>query len=202
MRVELHLHTNRYSGCSTATPSEMMKRLIELGYGAVYITEHDATWSDWEIAQIQSGYPEIRIFPGLERSLGSPVRHVLVLGTTDTRYLRLTTEREILDKARDEGLLTVLAHPFRWDGGAEMLEAGLLPDALEHRTNNHDAPPARVAETMAQRYNLALVNSGDTHGVGMLGRFWVETDRSLENADDIRREILNGRYRNRTSEET
>ena len=29
MKVELHLHTSRYSGCSRCTPAEMLERLEE-----------------------------------------------------------------------------------------------------------------------------------------------------------------------------
>ena len=65
MKVELHLHTFRYSGCSTATPQQLMAELIRCGYEAVYITEHDTMWSDWEIDNLQKEFPQIRIFPGV-----------------------------------------------------------------------------------------------------------------------------------------
>ncbi len=48
MKVELHLHTTRYSGCAVATGGELMERMVEIGYEAVFITEHDAVWSDGE----------------------------------------------------------------------------------------------------------------------------------------------------------
>ncbi len=147
MKVELHCHTSRYSGCATATPAELLKRMAETGYEAVYLTEHDTVWSDWEIAQLQAGFPTIRVFPGIERSIGSePARHIVILGTNDRGYLELKTEADVLKKARDEGNLTVLAHPLRWGGGEEMLQAGNVPDALEYRTGNHDVSLAGRAE--------------------------------------------------------
>jgi len=198
MKVELHCHTSRYSGCATATPAELMERLVQTGYEAVFLTEHDAVWPDWEIAQLQDGWPDIRIFGGVELSLpGDPMVHLLVLGTSDPAYLALRAEpAAILDKARTEGHLTVLAHPFRWAGAAEMLEAGLLPDALEHLTRNHDAPRAAVAKAQAERLGLAIVNAGDTHGLDFLNHFWIETDQPLAKPDDIRAAILNRAYVN------
>ena len=203
MKVELHCHTNRYSGCARSTPAELMERMIELGYSAVYITEHDAVWADWEIEQLQAGFPGIRIFPGLEKSIidEEHVKHILVLGTTDPAYLALDDETAVLAKARAEGHLSVLAHPFRWPGGGYMLAAGHLPDALEHRTGNHDATRAKIAADSAEQYNLRMVNSGDTHGVEMLGRFWIETFEPIEKPDDIRGIVAAGAYRNCAAEE-
>ena len=198
MKVELHLHTSRYSGCARNTPSELVERMIELGYDALFITEHDAVWSPFEITQLQEGYPQIRVFPGMERSFGQTVyRHILVLGTSDPAYLAIRTEKELIDKARAEGHLTVLAHPFRWEGGEELLASGVRPDALENRTNNHDAAGARQAEAAANRYDLSLVNAGDTHALDFLGKFWIETARPLKQADDIRRIVLASDYVNK-----
>lgn len=197
MKVELHLHTNRYSRCASATPGEFMDRLIRTGYEAVYITEHDAVWSEWEIAQLQQGYPGMRIFPGVELSLsGDSLQHLVVLGTTDAAYLFLDDPAEILAKARAEGHLTILAHPFRWEGAARILDLGLRPDVLEHRTGNHSAAEAARAEAVAENLGLRLVNAGDSHGLGSLNRFWIETDHSLKKANDIRRIVLNEAYVN------
>lgn len=197
MKVELHLHTTRYSACAVNTPQEMMRRLVDAGYEAVYITEHDAFWSDEELAQLRAAVPGLRIFPGVELSLGR--HHLLVLGTNDPAYLSLDSEAEAVEKARDERHLTVLAHPFRWEGGAEMLEAdeeSLLPDAIELRTPNQDAAQAQAAAEAAGRLNLSLVNAGDAHALDFIDRFWIETLRPIELADDIRNIVIDGAYGN------
>ena len=197
MKVELHLHTNRYSTCAVNTPEEMMHRLLAAGYNAVYITEHDAVWRDRELAKLQRGFPDLRIFPGVEVSITS--HHVLVLGTNDRAYLNISDETELLEKARADGHLTILAHPFRWGGGAMVLQQGLLPDAIEHQSCNHDPDAARESLGIADRLELPLVNTGDAHGVEMLGRYWVETARPIESANVIRTIIARRQYVNRTS---
>jgi len=199
MKVELHLHTCRYSGCARATPTELMGKLISAGYEAVFITEHDAIWRDWELDHLQSEFPDIRIFPGMELSLGNdvmPLQHLLVLGANDPEYLLMGDLAEILDKARAAGHLTVLAHPARWPGGAQMLEEGLLPDALEYYTGSHTPPQAAQAAEIAARLRLPLVNSGDVHALDFIDRFWIETDRPLEKRGDIRSIVLSGAYAN------
>jgi len=201
MKVELHLHTSRYSGCATATVQQLMKLLIDTGYGAVYITEHDAVWRDWELEAIQQEFGAIRIFPGVEVTVSNdPLQHLVVLGTNDPAYLQLTSA-EILHRSRDAGHLTILAHPFRWSGAGEMLEEKLLPDALEYQTCNHDAAQACKAKMTAQRLRVPLVNAGDVHALDFVGRYWIETRRPIEKADDIRQIILGGEYANCSRDE-
>ena len=196
MKTELHLHTNRYSACSRNSPTELMTRLIETGYGAVYITEHDSVWDDYELDELRGRFPRIRIFPGMEITLD--MQHLLVLGTNDPDYLKMKDTGAILARAKTKGHLTILAHPYRWDGGAAMLDEGLLPDAIEYRTFNQDGPNSERAMARAKELSLPLVNAGDTHALDALDRFWIETDRPIENPRDIRQIILNGEYAMKT----
>src|ERR1035437_9326511 len=115
MKVELHAHTVRYSQCATLTTSELVMSLVEQGYDAVYITEHDAVWPEEDLEYLRRKFPWVRIFGGLERTVEAC--HILVLGTSDNAYLKMTDARSVLDAAREQGHLSVLAHPFRWPGG-------------------------------------------------------------------------------------
>ena len=197
----MHLHTNRYSACAKATPAELIERLIQTGYEAVYMTEHNTVWSRNEIKQLQQGFPDIQIFPGVELSTGTKkMQHLLILGTTDRAYTEIDNVAEILKKAGEEGHLSVLAHPFRWEGGVEMLDSGLLPDAIEYGTTHHSPEQASVAARTAQGLGLPTVNVGDVHGLDYINRYWIETDKPLIKAGDIRSAVLNRAYVNRTGE--
>jgi len=178
-----------------------MERMIQLGYEAVYITEHNAVWSDVELTQLQTGFPDIRIFPGVELSVGYHLMlHVVVLGTNDPGYLKLRDPEDVFHRATDHGHLAILAHPFRWAGADELLEAGIVPHALEHRTPNHPHDEQQdMAAVAAERFATPLVNAGDVHSTTMLGQCWIETDAPIRRATDIRRIVLNGHYVNCTS---
>ncbi|MCE5325283.1 MAG: PHP domain-containing protein [Planctomycetaceae bacterium] len=200
MKVELHLHTSRYSGCAANSPAESMQRLIELGYGAVYITEHDRVWTPFELDDLREQFPNIKIFGGVELTVGfARMQHLLVLGTSDPGYIDLAGEEEaILKKARHDGHLTVLAHPFRWKEDETMMDRGNNPDAIEYLTCNHDAPEMKAqSKAAATRFHVRLVNSGDVHRLDFMGRFWIETLQPLAEAEDIRRIVLRREYRNR-----
>lgn len=201
MKVELHLHTNRYSACARNRPDEMLAALAAAGYGATFLTEHDAVWPDAEIEALQAAFPGVRIFPGVELGLGAnATQHLLVLGTNDPAYLRMTGPAEILAAAKAAGHLTVLAHPMRWPKGADMLEEGHLPDALEGCTSNQDPDRAAIAGGVAERLGLKVLNSDDAHGVEQVGRFWIETARPVERAGDLRPIVLDGAYTNHMRE--
>ena len=175
-----------------------MERLIQDGYGAVFLTEHNDVWGHWALAELQAAYPQIRIFPGVEIALGDGRTHLLVLGTEDRAYLRMPQAADIIERARGEECLTVLAHPFRWPEASKVLSDPILPDAIEWWTGNHtDDLWAGQSEQAAHRLGLRLVNAGDVHALEMANRFWIETFEPVEQARDLRSIILQGHYVNR-----
>jgi predicted metal-dependent phosphoesterase TrpH len=196
MKVELHAHTVRYSQCATLTASELMMSLVEQGYDAVYITEHDAVWPEQDLAYLRRKFPWMRIFGGVERTVEAC--HILVLGTSDEAYLKISDARVLLDTARQQGHLTVLAHPFRWPGADKILWDGLRPEAMEWRTPNHNEEAGQESRKYSASFRIPLVNSGDVHAAAMIGKFWIETNHDLDAPDDIRPIVLGGAYYNRT----
>lgn len=196
MKVELHLHTSRRSPCGRCGPEELIAQLIAAEYDAVYLTEHDAVWPANERRALQRKFPAIRIFPGIECTIGEPWQgqHLVVLGTDDPEYARLSEPSEVLAKARIDGHLTVLAHPLRRPRSADILWMGLHPDALEGRTCNHDEARGHAIARTAARLGLPLVNAGDVHRVTHVDRCWIQTRYGLEHPDDIRDVVLSRAY--------
>jgi predicted metal-dependent phosphoesterase TrpH len=202
MKVELHCHTSLYSACASGSPREIFQAYIAHGYDVVYLTEHHRMWRPHELAEAQATFPQLRILPGVELNLVmEPLTHLLVLGATDAEYLMIDNPAKVLEKARTEGHLTVLAHPCRWEGGAYILDQGLRPDAIEYRTCNQEFTQAVAARDLAERLKLPFVSAGDTHVVDMVGRYWIETSEPIEQADDIRRIVLAGKYQCHSKEE-
>lgn len=173
-----------------------MRGLIAYGYQAVYLTEHDTLWPAAELAELQAQWPQIRIFPGVELSVEGG-GHLVVLGADDSHYLCTRDPAMLLELARAQGHLTVLAHPYRWDDRDAILRYRLKVDAIELRTNNHDAHGGKKSQKASRKYHLPMVNAGDIHAPEMLNRFWIETDRDLLVADDIRGIVLESCYANR-----
>ena len=198
MKVALHLHTCRYSLCASDEPEAMLDACVRRGFDAVFLTEHDQVWPARPLDELRGQFPQLRILPGIERSIED--HHLLILGSNDAEYLRMRHFGAIFGRARRLGHLTVLAHPYRWFGGSDVLEERDLPDAIEHWTGNQQGEPAVRAAAAAGKLGLPLVFADDAHSTGTVGRFWVETHRPFETAGQLREIILGGAYDNRRSD--
>ncbi len=198
MKVEIHSHTEVYSQCSNIPPKELVAMAEASGYDALFITEHQRVWPRNDLAELREMCENIRIFGGIEISL--PWRQdLLVLGAEDPIYETLRTPEEVLAQACADGLLTVLAHPFRFCD--TLPDFCRLVDAIETRTCNHSEPESlEAAHRYAEQYRLAEVYSSDAHGLNFMNKFWIETTARFRSAQDFRNLILSGHYENRTRE--
>jgi len=200
MKVELHCHTSRFSLCAINTPDEMLTRLVEEQYDAVFLTEHDALWSSHDIAFMQKRHPKIKVFPGLElthhHDEGEGISHMLILGTTDPAFLFITDQADLIAHAQKSGCTTIAAHPYRWAGANKLLQHPALPDAIEGFTPNHPPDKATLAHKTAKELSLSTVNTSDAHSVDFLGKFWVETNIDFETPQQLREIIIAREYKN------
>ena len=196
MKVALHVHTSKYSGCAIADPYRMVEEYANCGFGALFLTEHDIIWPAGELAELQESFPDITIYPGLEMTFyqSDSLIHLLVLGVSDPDYLYIATPGALLQRASDDGLLTVLAHPYRYEGSDEILHRGIYPDALEYRSNTHLGSQTDKARESASRYSIRLVNGDDAHRCEDVGHFWIETDKPFQSPHELRSVVLEGAY--------
>jgi hypothetical protein len=193
MKVQLHLHTSRYSFCAVESPTRMLAELCRLRYDAVFLTEHDALWSQPELKELREQFPQIAIYPGLERSVQG--QHLLILGAQDPTFLEIDDMQEILSLARRQDLPTILAHPFRWQGGDAVLRSGLeLPDAIELKTCNQQGPALLSAAAGAGALSLPTVNADDAHSLDMLGQYWIRTREDFSTPQELRQILVTGAY--------
>ena len=197
MKVALHVHTNLYSICSKTPPEHILREYVICGYDVVFITEHDAIWSPQELDEMRAKFPELKIFSGLELTLFQPnsLAHLLILGATDDDYLYMASPDQVVDAAKENDLLTVLAHPYRYEDSDEMLRRGIYPDAIEYRTNTHHKEEHAIKSAkFAEEHSIKLVNSDDAHRVQDIGNYWIETDRAINTPSDLRSIVLDGDY--------
>ncbi len=199
MKIELHFHTSRYSACSVLSPEEAFEAARGAGYEAVFVTEHNALWTPAELADARESCPGLGIFSGVEVTLDEELlQHMLILGADDPEYLHIRDPFAVVEKARGDGLLTVMAHPCRYPGACELLDRGLRPDAIEHCTCNQEFDRCADARALAARLGLPMVNAGDVHGLDMIGRHWIETAAPVEDPRALRELVLRGAYENRS----
>jgi hypothetical protein len=196
-KIELHCHTAPRSRCAESPADELMEAYEEAGYAVVFITDHDTVWSNDELSALRARHSSLTIIPGIERTVGRGLEHLLILGTNDPSYLATRQEDILINKARADGLLTVLAHPFIMPESAEMLRRGIHPDAIEYRTGSQGVRDAKKAHTVSLALKRPLLNSGDVHHTSQVNQFWIETLGEVRSISDLRGIILGGAYGNR-----
>ncbi len=195
MKVELHSHTSRYSGCSVIHPRELVAMAERTGYDVVFVTDHGRVWNRKQLAEFREWSDNVRVLPGIEISFPDRV-DMLILGADSPVYERLATPSEILAQACHDGYLTIICHPFRWL--KQLPDYCTMADAIEIRTCNHpDDIQKEAALEYAERYHLAPLYASDAHGLNFMNRFWIETEVPFETPGELRRLILSGQYQNR-----
>lgn len=192
MRVELHAHTNAHSACSPVPPGHLAAVARAMGYDALFLTEHHRVWPERELARLQESVEDLTLLPGIEITVEQGV-DILVLGAQDPVYESLKTPGEVFGQACHDGLPTVIAHPYRW---ADALpDFCKLADAIEVRSCHHfRAEQTQAAETYAAENHQAPVYAGDVHGLNYLNRFFIETHKELDSAQELRRLLLTKQY--------
>lgn len=109
MIIDLHVHTNRYSKCSSLAPDTAILRAKERKLDGICFTEHNAVWDKKEIRHLSERHNYL-ILRGMEISTG--YGHILVFGLDSYRK-----EMENIDQlraiVRQQGGLMIAAHPFR-----------------------------------------------------------------------------------------
>ncbi len=179
-RVDLHVHTKRYSGCAEfMDPFEIDAYCRKAGVDAVVFTDHDWLWTEPEVAEIRAQSQGTRFFRGLECSAAGC--HIVIVGLEDSAHLRRgMPPREVINIAHDQGAVAILAHPFR------DTDPYVLPledfDAIEVDSTSFVGQDTTLAFRLARSLDKPQVASSDAHALSRLG--WAWTDFDSEPADE------------------
>jgi hypothetical protein len=192
VNLDLHTHTDLYSGCSILSPEALCQTALEQGLNALAITEHHYQWSAREIGRLQDKFPAIKLYAGVEISCTDGFDYV-VLGLEAGPYrpnpLRYEQLRALVD-AHPESFIFV-AHPFRHNDEERALSERAL-DGIEMGSYNlldrvqPAGGPIEVVRTgLRQAWRdrmgwIGLCNS-DGHSRRMVGTFYNQ----IETADGV-----------------
>ena len=189
LKIDLHIHSSRYSSCSVLSPNQLCQVALDRGLNAVAITEHHHQWSKEEIAALQARYPALKLYAGVEISCTDGHDYV-VLGMDAGAYHPHPMSYDKLWRLLDAhpGAFVFIAHCFRFSTD----ESGLAEravDGLEMASYNilarHSSGNGRVALAHEQLYHAWQQKMGwtgfynsDGHSPKMVGTFYnlIETD--------------------------
>ncbi len=192
VNLDLHTHTNLYSGCSILSPEALCQTALERGLNALAITEHHYQWSVREIARLQGAFPAIKLYAGVEISCTDGFDYV-VLGLEARLYRPHPMPYEQLRALIDAhpASFSFVAHPFRHDAKEGALAERTL-DGIEmgsynllDRAQAAEGPIEVVRAELRRAWRdkmgwIGLCNS-DGHSRRMVGTFYnqIETGDGL-----------------------
>lgn len=186
-KLDLHLHTTRYSPDSFMDPIDMLAQIRQVGLDGVVITEHDHLWSEDELQALRRQAPDLILLAGMEVSARGG--DVLVYGITNPQALpRGIAWPELCDEVHRQGGVAIVAHPYRWGQDFDGLLARHQPqfDGVEMMSKNMDADQRRrIAALQAKHPEWACLGNSDSHELETLGCCYTEFDAVIRTTADL-----------------
>jgi predicted metal-dependent phosphoesterase TrpH len=187
IRADLHIHTT-YSDDSTVTPKALVEKLVaHNSIKAAAVTDHDTVNGLSETRKLTAVYPDILIIPGVE--ISTPEGDILLLGAEKTPPQPWTVQN-VIDFARDNNYVSVVAHPYREYGMGD-LARNYKFDAIEV-INGESTPHAnKLAHELAKTMKLPGTAGSDAHSPSEPLTVYTEIQAGL-NVDEILNAIKKG----------
>ncbi|MCX7981433.1 MAG: PHP domain-containing protein [Syntrophales bacterium] len=206
-KLDLHVHTRRYSDCAFIKPEDLITRAIEEGLDGLAITEHGMRWPEREFNALRS-QAEARgllLINGQEiyttDELGRMEGEFLVFGFT--RSLTGTYKAvDLIDIVHREGGVVIAAHPYKLSRNGKMHYYGvgdrleyLKVDAVElfHPDQNERAR-SKVQRVMKKR-GIPGTGGSDAHVASAIGACFTIFESDINTEEELIEEIRAGRIR-------
>ncbi|MCW4007019.1 MAG: CehA/McbA family metallohydrolase [Candidatus Bathyarchaeota archaeon] len=188
IRADLHIHTT-FSDDSQISPKTLVEKLVaHPSIKVAAVTDHDSVKGIDTVRKLAAPYPDILILPGVE--ISTPLGDVLVLGTEQLPPKPWSVEN-VVGFARDNGYVSVAAHPYREYGLADYTKTSNV-DAIEVINGGSPSFANKQAHELAKRMKLPGTGGSDAHQPHELYTVYTEIQADL-NVDDILSAIKKGR---------
>jgi predicted metal-dependent phosphoesterase TrpH len=187
MKADLHVHST-HSDDGKQTVDELVKRCVELGIGAVAITDHNTMGAHQDAERHAAS--KLIIVPATEVTTADG--HILALGVTGV-IPRGFGVAETLTKIHEAGGIAIAPHPYRmWSGlGEDNIRENRF-DAIEVKNGRSKRRANTKAERLASSLGLPGVGGSDAHDVSSIGRVYTEVPDRCRTWNDIIEAIRSG----------
>jgi predicted metal-dependent phosphoesterase TrpH len=187
IRADLHIHTT-YSGDSTVTPKTLVEKLVtHNSIKVAAVTDHDTVEGLSVTQKLASVYSDILIIPGVE--LSTAEGDLLVLGTEEIPPKPWNVE-SIVDFARDNACVSVVAHPYREYGMGDIAR-NYKVDAIEVLNGESSQQANKLAHELAKSMGLPGLAGTDAHTPSEVLTVYTEVQAGLD-VDEILKSLRRG----------
>lgn len=198
-KLDLHLHTTRFSPCSEMTPEEALTAAKAAGLDGLVITEHGKNWPEADLAELSREFGLV-VLGGVE--ITTTAGDILVYGPCP-EFDAIPTPEELIEAAPDAFL--VAAHPFRGFllfgfGELDLSEAAdRSPLHLVHgiEVSNLKVTPQEndLAARVADLKGLTKIGGSDAHTIAEVGRAWSVFEDRIATCAELVQALRLGRLR-------
>ncbi len=194
MFFDLHVHTEKYSTCSSLRPHDAVMAAIGLKLDGIMIVEHDIIWDEYEIEELKEDTKshDLVILRGQEITAydnGIIQGHILTVGFYGILREPLSAQ-EIIEIVHQEGGAAIAAHPFRSSCGLGNMVFDLDLDAIETLNARTSAPENKKAEEVQKEINLPSIGGSDAHTCGEVGKNLTFFEDIIVTEEDAVKRIL------------
>ena len=187
IRADLHIHTT-YSDDSTVTPKVLVEKLVaHNSIKVAAVTDHNTVSGHKEILKFAAAYPDILIIPGVE--ISTIEGDILLLGAEKTPPQPWTTQN-VVDFAKDNNYVSVVAHPYREYGMGDTARKYKV-DAIEVINGESTSQANKMARELAKSMHLPGLAGSDAHTTSEPLTVYTEIQAGL-NVDEILKAIKKG----------
>jgi hypothetical protein len=151
------------------------------------VTDHDTVEGLSVTQKLASAYPDILIIPGVEISTAEG--DLLILGTEETPPKTWTVE-SVIDFARDNACVSVVAHPYREYGMGD-LARNYKVDAIEVLNGESSQQANKLAQDLAKSMGLPGLAGSDAHAPSEVLTVYTEVQAGLD-VDEILKALRKG----------
>lgn len=183
MKVDLHLHDNKYSSDSHVSIEEIVEEARRKGLDGIALTNHESTDVRKEIEEFVQKY-NFPIFPGVEYL--SKDGDIVAFGIDELPKEQMTAQ-EFIDYVAKSGGTCTAAHPYRTNNrGLEdklNLVKGLT--AIEGYNGSTSEYHNGLAAATAKKLGIQVLGSSDAHVKEKVGIFATLLPYRVNNVKEL-----------------
>src|SRR3990172_1068845 len=197
MKIDLHIHTKRYSGCSNINPFSLLERAREVGLDGIAVTDHNMIWQKEEKRELIKRANGLVILFGVEVNVkksddavhSKTGEHYLVFWNPQSQppvVYEYMEEELLFESVRMAGGVVIVAHPFRFNPQFDKRFLRPYPiNGIEVKSTNIDEDGTQKALALSDRMGLCQVAGSDAHSLSSVGKFYTEFQAPISNESDL-----------------
>ncbi|HOE67173.1 MAG TPA: PHP domain-containing protein [Candidatus Hydrogenedentes bacterium] len=196
-RIDMHIHTQRHSPCSSIDPARLLQQAERMGLDGIVITEHHYQWTQEEIDRLigESHVPGLRVWAGFEytSTQGDFLTFGLPAPAAQAFPLRLQPE-DFAARVVEMGGFCIAAHPTRLGLGFDERLMHLPVAAIETHSVNLQEHEQRLAVSLASAIDKPSIAASDAHLIQHVGVYVTEFAMPIQTLADMQGELIQGRF--------